>query len=53
LLGGRSAGISLEISRFLSGRDGGGVSDGRAIGVFDSGVGGLTVLRALRTALPE
>ena len=24
----------------------------RAIGVFDSGVGGLTVLRALRTALP-
>lgn len=26
--------------------------NGRSIGVFDSGVGGLTVLRALRTALP-
>jgi glutamate racemase len=26
---------------------------GRAIGVFDSGVGGLTVLRALRSALPD
>lgn len=26
---------------------------GRAIGVFDSGVGGLTVLRALREALPH
>jgi glutamate racemase len=25
----------------------------RSIGVFDSGVGGLTVLRALRTALPD
>jgi len=25
----------------------------RPIGVFDSGVGGLTVLRALRAALPE
>jgi glutamate racemase len=29
------------------------VSDSRAIGVFDSGVGGLTVLRALRAALPH
>lgn len=28
------------------------MSDGRAIGVFDSGVGGLTVLAALRRALP-
>jgi glutamate racemase len=27
-------------------------NDSRAIGVFDSGVGGLTVLRALRAALP-
>jgi glutamate racemase len=27
-------------------------NDRRAIGVFDSGVGGLTVVRALRTALP-
>jgi glutamate racemase len=29
------------------------VTDARAIGVFDSGVGGLTVLRALRKALPH
>jgi glutamate racemase len=28
------------------------MSDARSIGVFDSGVGGLTVLRALRAALP-
>jgi glutamate racemase len=28
-------------------------NDSRAIGVFDSGVGGLTVLRALRAALPN
>jgi len=28
------------------------VSDARAIGVFDSGFGGLTVLRELRRALP-
>ncbi len=27
-------------------------ASGRPIGVFDSGVGGLTVLRALRLALP-
>ncbi len=27
-------------------------ADPRPIGVFDSGVGGLTVLRALRAALP-
>lgn len=27
-------------------------SDGRPIGVFDSGVGGLTLVRALRTTLP-
>lgn len=30
----------------------GAVSDGTAVGVFDSGVGGLTVLRALRVQLP-
>ena len=29
-----------------------GQPDGQPIGVFDSGVGGLTVLRALRTAMP-
>src|SRR5690606_34368633 len=29
------------------------MSDERAIGVFDSGVGGLTVLRALAEALPD
>jgi len=29
------------------------VSDARPIGVFDSGIGGLTVLRALRERLPE
>lgn len=29
------------------------MSDPRPIGVFDSGVGGLTVLRAVREALPE
>ncbi|MBI5379226.1 MAG: glutamate racemase [Nitrospirae bacterium] len=29
------------------------MSDPRPIGVFDSGVGGLTVLRAIREALPE
>jgi glutamate racemase len=29
------------------------VADSRPIGVFDSGVGGLTVLRALRAALPR
>ncbi len=29
------------------------MSDTRAIGVFDSGMGGLTVLRALRDALPQ
>jgi len=29
------------------------MSDGRAIGVFDSGMGGLTVLRALRAQLPH
>ena len=29
------------------------MSDSRPIGVFDSGVGGLTVLRALRAALPD
>lgn len=30
-----------------------GASDERPIGIFDSGVGGLTVLRALMAALPE
>ena len=29
------------------------MTDARPIGVFDSGVGGLTVLRALRAALPD
>ena len=29
------------------------IEAGGAIGVFDSGVGGLTVLRALRTVLPQ
>lgn len=29
------------------------MSDNRPIGVFDSGMGGLTVLRAMRAALPE
>ena len=28
------------------------MSDSRPIGVFDSGVGGLTVLRAIKRALP-
>jgi glutamate racemase len=38
----------------VSGLDeGGGVTDERPIGVFDSGVGGLTVVRALRDALPR
>ena len=27
--------------------------DNRAIGIFDSGLGGLTAVRALRTLLPE
>ena len=30
-----------------------GLGDNRPIGVFDSGVGGLTVLRALKAALPD
>ena len=29
------------------------MSDERPIGVFDSGIGGLTVLRALRNHLPQ
>src|SRR5690606_5890221 len=30
-----------------------GMSDERPIGVFDSGIGGITVLKALRAALPN
>ena len=30
-----------------------GLTDPRPIGVFDSGVGGLTVLRALRARFPD
>lgn len=29
------------------------MSDARPIGVFDSGIGGITVLKALRAALPH
>src|ERR687887_253092 len=31
----------------------GGMSDARPIGVFDSGIGGLTVVKALRDLLPN
>lgn len=44
---GRQRGASENVLSYLS--DG----DPRPIGVFDSGVGGLTVVRALRAALPH
>src|SRR5688500_18542298 len=52
-------GPSLQIAAYLAylcsylGKFGALMSDNRAIGVFDSGLGGLTVLSAIHKALPN
>src|SRR5947209_11093135 len=45
--------VCIELRRRQPRREGEILADNRPIGIFDSGVGGLTVLRALHEQLPR